>query len=155
MSTTSSELVSSVVGPGGVWDLGRGGLILGGECGCGAIGMGVAVGRGARGVGVMDWGGGHGDSMGGGTTKSCWMSINAEAWRASGVRAATVWRAWFHKSNGVVVEDDADVVGSGVELDEVRHGAVLVAAWAETVGSVIAPMSRKGSWSLGLRGLGA
>ena len=141
--------------PGGVRDLEWGGLTLKNGCRSGAPGLVVAVGGGAWGAEATDWSGGLGGSIGGGTTKSCWMSINAKAWRASGVSAATARRACFHRSSGVVVEDDADVVGSGVEWDEVRHGAVLLATWAETVDSVIAPMIRKGVKSLELRGLGA
>lgn len=79
MRTTSSELVSSVVGLGGVRDLGRGGLILDGEVGSGAIGVEFTVGEGLGAAGLLGWGGVHGLAMGGGTTKSCWMSIVVKA----------------------------------------------------------------------------
>ena len=65
------------------------------------------------------------------------------AWRASGVSAATARRAWFHRSKEVVGEGDVIVVDGRVEMDDVRQGTVLVAAWDETWGSVTRGRSTK------------
>ena len=57
--------------------------------------------------------------------------------------AATARSAWFHRSKEVVGEGDVLVVDGEGEMDDVRQGAVLVAAWDETWGSVMAWASRR------------